>query len=53
MVVSAYELRMLQETKGALPGFAGTMRRHLYRQAHRLRAAIMDLSPEWNGLSWR
>lgn len=53
VVVTAYELRMLQVTRGALPEFAGTLRRHLYRQAHRLRAVITDPSVEWSGLSWR
>lgn len=50
-VVEAYERRMLQQTS-ALSGFSGTIRRHLYRQAQRLRSAIMD-GEEWSGLSWR
>lgn len=52
-VVDAYERRMLTHVSGALPDFAGTRRRHLYRQAQRLRAAIMDPTQTWTGLSWR
>lgn len=51
-LLAGYELRMLRTTKGALPGFAGTLRRHLYRQAQRLRATIARGEP-WTGLSWR
>lgn len=52
-VIQAYELRMLQRTRGALPDFAGTIRRHLFRQAQRLRASIMDPTQPWTGLTWR
>lgn len=52
-LLSGYERRMLTRTAGALPGFSGTIRRHLYRQAQRLQAAICDPSVEWSGLSWR
>lgn len=48
-----YEKRLLTRTSGALPGFTGTIRAHLYRQAHRLRASIMDHDEPWTGLSWR
>lgn len=51
-LLAGYELRMLRTTKGALPGYAGTLRRHLYRQAQRLRATIEHGEP-WTGLSWR
>lgn len=51
-ITGAYERRMLQRTS-ALPDFSGTIRRHLYRQAQRLRAAIMSADIEWTGLSWR
>lgn len=50
-VLGGYETRMQQPTS-ALPGFSGTIRRHLYRQAQRLRRAIMS-DAEWTGLSWR
>lgn len=53
-VLEAYEHRMLTYTRGALPDFAGTLRRHLYRQAQRLEATI--ISPDehpWTGLGWR
>lgn len=51
-LLAGYEMRMLRTTKGALPGYAGTLRRHLYRQAQRLSATIMRGEP-WTGLSWR
>lgn len=51
VVLDGYERRMLQVTS-ALPDFTGTIRRHLYRQAQRLRLAIMT-DAQWTGLSWR
>jgi len=50
--LEAYERRMLQFTRGALPGFSGTLRRHLYRQAERL-AGFIHHDQDWTGLSWR
>ena len=52
VLLTAYENRMLRHTRGALPDFAGSLRRHLYRQAQRLQGAISG-SGEWSGLSWR
>ena len=52
-VLDGYERRMLRMTRGALPDFGGTVRRHLYRQAQRLGSAIRDPSSAWTGLSWR
>lgn len=59
-LLDGYERRMLQTTRGALPGFAGTIRRHLYRQAQRLQSAIAEAAADatpsrttWTGLSWR
>lgn len=53
-VLAGYERRMLTTTRGALPDFAGTLRRHVYRQAQRLGAAIIGDDPgAWTGLSWR
>ncbi len=52
-VLTAYETMMLTRASGALPGFAGTWRRHLYRQAQRLMAAVVDPASEWRGMSWR
>lgn len=52
-VLEGYERRMLRQTRGALPDFAGTIRRHVYRQAQRLRSAIEDPEFIWTGLSWR
>lgn len=51
-LLAAYERRMLQVTGGAIPGFRGSIRRHLYRQAQRLAGAITGGDP-WTGLSWR
>ena len=53
VLVGGYERRMLQQTRGALPGMAGSLRRHLYRQAERLAASIRDPDASWTGLSWR
>ena len=52
-VVDGYERRMLQVTRGASPGFAGSIRRHVYRQAQLLAGFIMGQNDEWLGLSWR
>lgn len=53
VVVDAYERRLLGEVRGAIPDFTGTRRRHIYRQAQRLQAAISSPSIIWTGLSWR
>ncbi len=53
ILVSGYERRMLQQTRGALPGMSGSMRRHLYRQAQRIAAYVADPDATWTGLSWR
>lgn len=52
-VLDGYELRMLSMTRGALPDFAGSLRRHLYRQAQRVAADVASASCAWTGLSWR
>jgi CRISP-associated protein Cas1 len=52
-LVSGYERRMLQHTRGALPGLSGSLRRHLYRQAERIAAYIGNPAAGWTGLSWR
>lgn len=52
VLVDAYERRMLTKVK-ALPDFAGSWRRHLYRQAQRLAASIMGDDFAYTGLSWR
>lgn len=52
-LVDAYELRMLQLTSGALPGFGGSIRAHIHRQAKRLANAIHSGADEFTGLSWR
>jgi CRISPR-associated protein Cas1 len=53
VLVAGYERRMLQHTKGALPGLSGSLRRHVYRQAERLAAYVHDPQATWTGLSWR
>ena len=35
------------------PDFAGSLRRHLYRQAERVAAFVHARSATWTGLSWR
>ena len=52
-VIGGYEKRMLQHTKGSLPEFSGSLRRHLYRQCERLAAFVHDPTATWTGLSWR
>jgi hypothetical protein len=39
------ERRVLQFTRGALPEFAGSLRRHLYRQAQALAAWVESIGP--------
>lgn len=53
IALEAYEQRMLSHVAGALDDYRATRRAHLYRQAQRLRAAIMDPTAEWTGLAWR
>lgn len=53
VVVDAYERRLLGSVSGAITGFAGTRRRHIYRQAQLLRVAIQEPSATWTGLTWR
>jgi CRISPR-associated protein Cas1 len=52
-LLDAFELRMLQTTRGAIPGFSGTLRRHIYRQAQRMAATFTGATGEWAGMSWR
>lgn len=51
-LIDGYERRMLHTTRGALPGFAGSMRRHLHRQAGRV-AAYVERGEPWTDLAWR
>lgn len=51
-LLTGYERRMLTRTRGALPDCAGSLRRHVYRQAQRLQAAICR-DEMWTGMSWR
>jgi hypothetical protein len=42
-----------EDGRRALPDFAGSLRRHLYRQAERVAAYVTGHSTTWTGLSWR
>ncbi|MDR1426969.1 MAG: CRISPR-associated endonuclease Cas1 [Bifidobacteriaceae bacterium] len=53
ILIDGYEKRMLQATSGALQGFSGTLRRHVFRQAELLAAFIDGRRQTWTGLSWR
>jgi CRISP-associated protein Cas1 len=53
ILIDSYERRMLQHTRGALPGISGSLRRHLYHQAQRIAAYVQDPQATWTGLSWR
>jgi len=53
ILLDGYERRMLQVTRGALPDFAGSLRRHLYRQAQAIAAWVEGIGPVPVGLSWR
>lgn len=53
VVLEAYERRMSTRTRGAIPDFAGTWRRHLHRQAQRMTSTITGGDQPWRGLSWR
>ena len=52
-LLSTYERRMQRRTAGAIPGFAGTIRRHLYRQAQRFSSLIVQGDGAFEGMSWR
>jgi len=52
-LLDGYERRMLQVTRGALPDFTGSIRRHLFRQAQRLALYLVSEEHDWSGLSWR
>ncbi len=52
-LLDAYERRMLRFTRGSLTDFAGTLRRHLYRQAQVLAGCVEGTQPMYVGLSWR
>lgn len=52
-LLTAYESRLNRHVSGALADYAGSYRRHIYRQAQRLMVAIMGPDTQWTGLSWR
>lgn len=51
--VDGYEATMQRHVKGALPGFAGTWRRHIHHEAQLLGRAIMEPDYAWTGVAWR
>lgn len=53
VLLDGYERRMLQPTRGALPDFAGSLRRHLYRQAQAIASWVEGIGDIPVGLSWR
>ncbi|WP_159097614.1 MULTISPECIES: CRISPR-associated endonuclease Cas1 [unclassified Actinomyces] len=52
-LVDGYEATLQRQVKGALPGFAGTWRRHIHHQAQLLGRAITEPGYEWTGAAWR
>lgn len=52
-VVDGYEATMQRRVKGALPGFAGSWRRHIHHEAQLLARAIMEPDYRWIGVAWR
>lgn len=52
-LLESYERRMQQQSNGALPGFGGSVRRHVYQQAKRLAKSIYNEDIPYSGLSWR
>ena len=52
-LVDGYEATLQRQVKGALPGFAGTWRRHIHHQAQLLGRAIVEPDYRWSGASWR
>lgn len=53
-LTQAYERRLLTVTKGAIQGFSGSIRRHIYRQAQLLAKVIDNEDVRYlNPLSWR
>jgi len=53
VLVDGYEATLQRQVKGALPGFAGTWRRHIHHQAQLLGRAIVEPDYRWSGASWR
>ncbi|WP_180272092.1 CRISPR-associated endonuclease Cas1 [Actinomyces ruminis] len=47
ILVNGYEETLQRHVKGALPGFAGTWRRHIHHEAQLLARAIMEPDYEW------
>ena len=53
VLLDAYERRMLRVTRGGLPDFTGSIRRHLHRQAQALASWLEGHGPAPTGMSWR
>lgn len=53
ILTSEYEKTLQRSVRGALPGFAGSWRRHIGHEAQLLARAIMDPSYRWVGVVWR
>lgn len=53
IVTDAYEQTLQRSVRGALPGFAGSWRRHIHHEAQLLARAIMEPDYHWVGVMWR
>lgn len=53
ILTDAYEATLQRSVRGALPGFAGSWRRHISHEAQLLARAITDPSYHWSGVVWR
>lgn len=53
ILTSAYEETLQRSVRGALPGFAGSWRRHITHEAQLLARALLDPSFQWVGVVWR
>ncbi|RRC95059.1 CRISPR-associated endonuclease Cas1 [Schaalia canis] len=52
-LVDGYEATLQRSVKGALPGFAGSWRRHIHHEAQLLARAIVEPDYVWRGVAWR
>ena len=53
IVTDAYEQTLQRSVRGALPGFAGSWRRHIHHEAQLLARAMMEPDYRWVGVVWR
>lgn len=53
ILTDAYEATLQRSVRGALPGFAGSWRRHIAHEAQLLARAMVETSYQWSGVVWR